>query len=381
MDVICLSDVAWNFLWQRQHQLLVRFPKDCKILYVEPSFWKAIALTVINLHSRIKIPTNTYNKIVVKSIPTFPLFDKSTVFRKINDSIIIHIMRSYVQRYDLKESVLIIYNPRFSCVLGKLKESLCCYEIIDEKIEFEVIPKWLEVNHKFLINNANLITVSGGVLHKRISAERSNDVFLIGNGVDNSHFKKSMLDIEIPTDIRFIRNPILGYIGAIGEWFDFILLEYILKSRPNVAVVLIGWVFNRQRLTIERLEKAYPNLHFFGRRSYDLLPNYIKAFAACIIPFRINKLTEAVNPTKVYEYMAAGKPVISTTLPELVIYKHTIHLADTYTEFLEFIDKVLSNPKFDPVESLEIASKRDWHDKAQQMLDIIEIYKMKTTSK
>ncbi|MDQ6862408.1 MAG: glycosyltransferase [Thermoproteota archaeon] len=381
MNVICLSDVAWNFLWQRQHQLLSRFPKDCKILYVEPSFWKALVLRIINFCSHIKTPATNHNEIIVKSIPTIPFVDRSTAFRKINDSIIIHIMRSFVQKYDLSKSLLIIYNPRFSCVLGKLKESLSCYEIIDEKMEFEAIPQWLEINHEFLIRNANLITVSSNILHKRVSAERRNDTFLIGNGADISHFKRSMLDIEIPLDIRSIKNPILGYTGAIGEWFDFALLEYILKTLPNIEVVLIGWAFNKQRLTITRLRRTYPNLHFMGRRSYDLLPNYVKAFAACIIPFRVYKLTEAVNPTKLYEYLAAGKPVISTALPELAIYKQAIYVAKNYSEFLEFINKALFDKKNHGAERIEIASKHDWKDKVQRMLDIIDIYKRKTISK
>lgn len=89
-------------------------------------------------------------------------------------------------------------------------------------------------------------------------------------------------------------------------------------------------------------------------------------------------MTEAVNPTKLFEYLAAGKPVISTALPELAIYKQAIYIANTYTEFLEFIDKALLERKHDPAELLEIASKHDWQDKVQQMLHIIELYKSKT---
>ncbi|MFZ0514746.1 MAG: glycosyltransferase [Candidatus Nitrosopolaris sp.] len=380
VNVICVSDVAWNFLWQRQHHLLTRLPKDWKILYVEPSFWKSLALRMINFYSKIKTPTNNRNYIIVKSIPTIPLLDRSRTLRKINDSLIIHIMHFFVQRYDLQDAILIIYNPRFSCVLGKLDESLSCYEIIDEKMEFEALPRWLEINHKLLVRNASLITVSSSILHKTINLERKNDVFLIGNGADVSHFRKATLDIQIPYDVLSIKNPILGYIGAIGEWFDFELLEYILKSRPNVAVVMIGWVFNKQRSIINRLAKTYANLHFLGRRSYDHLPNYIKAFSACILPFRIYKLTEAINPTKLYEYMAAGKPVISTALPEAAVYNRVIYIANNYAEFLEFIDKALADPKYNTVELLEIASKHDWQNKIREMLDIIEL-KLKTTSK
>lgn len=368
--MICLSDVAWNFLWQRQHQILSRFPKDWQILYIEPSFWKSLALKFINFYSGIKVPNNS--NIIVRSIPTFPFFNKSPSLRKVNEGIIIYTVRSLIRRYCLDEPVLLIYNPQFSCVLGKLDECLSCYEIIDEKMEFEAIPRWIGINHKFMMRNVNFITVSGDVLYRRVSSQR-RDVFLIPNGADISHFSKAMLEIGVPDEIRIINGPIIGYSGAIGEWFDFTLLEKILQSYPTISVVLMGWVFNKQRPLIHRLSKKYPNLYFLGRRSYDSLPNYIKAFAVCIIPFRIYKLTESVNPIKLYEYLAAGKPVVSTALPELAKYKNDIYLANNHTEFLEFIDKALKS-KHDHTNSLRIACEQDWQKKTQQIMDIIMSY-------
>jgi glycosyltransferase involved in cell wall biosynthesis len=371
VNVICLSDVAWNFLWQRQHQLVSRFPQDWQILYIEPSFWKANALKIINFYSGIKVPKN--NNIIVKSIPIFPFANKSRLVRKINDTIIIRVMRSLLRRYHLNAPLLLIYNPQFSCILGQFDECLSCYEIIDEKLDFEAIPRWLDFNHNYLIRNVNLVTVSAHTLYRSISSQRDGEVFLIENGADSSHFKRAMLDIEIPNDIRHIQPPILGYIGAIGEWFDFTLLENILQYYRNISVVLIGWVFNKQRSTIKRLSKNYSNLYFLGRRSYDRLPSYVKAFTVCIIPFKIYKLTEATNPIKLYEYLAAGKPVISTCLPELAKYKHIIYVANDSKEFLEFIEKAL-NTKHDPTNFLKIASDHDWQNKVEQMIDIIDFY-------
>jgi glycosyltransferase involved in cell wall biosynthesis len=377
LNVICLSDVAWNFLWQRQHQLVSRFPNDWKILYIEPSFWKAVALRIINFCSGIKTPQTDKN-IKVESIPTLSLFDQSRIIGKINDFIFLHILRYLIRKHDLNHALLIIYNTRLSCLLGKLGESLSCYEVIDERLEFEAIPKWLESNHKSLINDVNFITVSGRVLHERISSERVKDVYIIGNGVNVSHFKRAMLDIDVPADIRRITNPILGYIGAIGEWFDFVLLEDILKTYPKISVVLIGWAFNKQRLIIDKLVRNYSNLFFLGRRSYESLPSYVKAFNLCIIPFRVSKLTNAINPTKFYEYMAAGKMVISTRLPELTPYCGVVYIAENGTEFLKYIDKALNTP-YDPNKLLKIACDNDWESKARRMIEIIELHKDSST--
>jgi len=375
MNVVCFSDVAWNFIWQRQHHLISRFPAGWKILYVEPSFWKACILKIINFFSQIKAPKNS--NILVTSIPTVPLFEISKITRKINDKIILHCMQSLVRSHNLDNFLLalIIYNPRFSCVVGRLGECLSCYDIIDDKLEFKAIPRWLEIHHKFLIDNVNMITVSSAVLLKEIQKHRTNDVFLIGNGVETSHFKKALLDKQmiIPNDIRHIKYPIVGYIGSIGEWFDFNLLEDILRIYPDVSVLLIGWVFTKQRPLLKKLQRNYKNLYFLGRRSYSMLPYYVRAFTVCIIPFRVYKLTQAVNPIKLYEYLAAGKPVVSMSLSELYNYKDVIYLANDYKEFLEFI-QIAIHDKHETEKFLEIAYKNDWQYKVAQMIELIVKY-------
>jgi glycosyltransferase involved in cell wall biosynthesis len=375
VNIICFSDVSWNFLWQRQQQLISRFPKDWNILYIEPSFWKAKALKIINYVSRIRVPRN--DNIIVKSIPTFPLVDDLRRFQTLNDWLIVNFMLHFIKKASFKEAVLILYHPRFSCVLGRMGESLSCYDVIDEKFEFEEVPQRLKRHHTFLIENVDLITVSSTALHMAILSLRDQDVFLIGNGADIRHFRRATTELKIPDDIvRIGKQPILGYLGAIGEWFDFSLLESILKTYPKVNVVLVGWAFNKQRLRIDKLCRAFPNLHFLGRRSYEDLPRYVKAFAVCIIPFRLYKLTEAINPTKVYEYMAAGKPVISTALPELNRWKELIYIANNSAEFLDFIETALK-VNHDSKKISQAVSNEDWQYKVKEFLHIIESYKDK----
>ncbi len=314
------------------------------------------------------MPNNARN-ITIVSVPTIPLFDYSGLLRKVNDSLIVHWIRSSIRKYGLDNAALIIYNPRFSCVIGQLEESLICYDVIDDKLEFEATPKWLEPNHQYLIRKSNIIITSAESLYKKITRER-NSVFLIGNGADVSHFKKALNNIEIPPDVCCIKNPILGYIGAIGEWIDFALLEKVLQKYPGVSVVMIGWVFNKQRKAIRSLSKNYNNFHFLRRRSYDVLPNYVKAFKACIIPFRIYELTKSVNPTKLYEYLAAGKPIICTALPELEKYKNVIYLARDQDEFVELVNKALTS-KHDVSKFLQIAEEHDWKIKVKEMVNLI----------
>jgi len=295
MDVICFSDITWNFMWQRQQQLLSRFPNNCKILFVEPSFWLSIAWGIIKNNPFRFFPHKVCSNIQVISIPTIPFGDKFKTTRKINDHLLIKGVRHFLKKFDIKNPVLLFYKPRFSCVVGKTDESLVCYDVIDDTIQLESSPSWLAKRIEFLELNSDLIITSSENLYKKISDKRKKDVFLIGNGVETSHFKKSSSDTtSIPDEIKQIRSPIIGYIGALGEWFDFELLEKILQKFPKFSIVLIGWVFKNQKKILGQLKNQYKNLHVLGLKPYQILPNYIKAFDVCIIPFRIYELTKSV---------------------------------------------------------------------------------------
>ena len=367
MDVVCFSDINWDFLWQRHQQLLTRFPEDWKILYVQPSFIGVM----IQRPTRV-FPRQVKNNIRVVSLPTVPFFDKFSILRKINNVLIIFWTRFFMKIYEIKNPIVIIYEPRFSCVVGKLNELLICYEVADDRLEFTKVPRWIKNNIDFSIQKADLVTVASHYLYNKLVKKRRHNIFLVGNGVEVEHFKKARENIEIPRDLCDIKKPILGYVGTIGEWFDFQLIETVLKIFSDISVVLIGPIFPEQEMEINRLKKSYPNFYALGKRPYNLLPNFIRAFDACIIPFKINELTRGVNPNKLYEYLAVGKPVISTALPEVKKYDGTVYVAENYEEFLSCINKALTSTH-DLEEFFKIADENTWDEKAKEIIKFIKI--------
>jgi len=372
MDVICFSDINWDYLWSRNQQLLTRFPKDWRIIYVQPSF-----SDVMIKHPTQVLPRQVRNNIRAVSLPTIPLFDKLAILRKINNLLIVFWTRIFMKIYNIKSPIVIIYEPRFSCAVGKLNELSICYETIDDRLEFIGVPGWIESHIDFLIEKADLIIVSSQYLHNKLLEKRRHNIFLVGNGVDVEHFKKARENIEISSDICDIKKPILGYVGTIGEWFDFQLIEAVLKKFSNLSIVLIGPIFPEQRNGINRLRKSYPNFYALGKKPYNSLPNFIRAFDACILPFKINELTRSVNPNKLYEYLAAGKPVISTALPEVQKYDETVYVAENYEEFLSYISKALTSTH-DSKKSLRIAYENTWDKRAKELIKIIQTKKVRT---
>ena len=365
MNLICFSDIMWDFLKQRHHHILTRLPKDWNILFVEPS----LAISIIKDPKDAK-PRKVAQNIQVISMPVIPFFDKSQKLRKTNDSLIIFWSKYFAKKYNMKKPILLFYDPRFASVLGNLDESLVWYEVIDDRLFFKGVSQWLNDYIDTLTKNSDFITTSANSLYQKITQTRKNDVYLIGNGVDVAHFAKSLEDLEIPKDILSIKNPILGYIGTIAEWFDFELIKKILEAYPDVSVVVIGHAYVEQKKALNELA-SFKNFHFMGKKDYSILPNYLKAFSACLIPFKIYELTEAVNPIKFYEYCAAGKNVISTNLPE--INHKDVFLAKNHEEFLKMIPDVLKESK--KISNLvSLAKENDWKLKVNEITKIIQKY-------
>ncbi|NLG83999.1 MAG: glycosyltransferase family 1 protein [Firmicutes bacterium] len=144
---------------------------------------------------------------------------------------------------------------------------------------------------------------------------RHPEVHLCPNGADYAHFARAAAPGPLPVELLGLPRPLVGYIGALAGWIDWELLRTVAAANPDFSFVFVGPPFGGA----EELPSG-PNLHFLGHRDYRLLPDYLRAFDACLIPFRLSPLTAACNPIKLWEYLAAGKPVVATALPEVEEY-------------------------------------------------------------
>jgi hypothetical protein len=270
------------------------------------------------------------------------------------------------------EPVLFYYEPRYSTLIGKLQEKMVILDYIDDKLAFSNVPSWMKIYLDNLIEKANLIFVASSYLHKSILKTRQDNVYLIGNGVDVNHFRKAMTNIPIPDDIAHIKPPIVGYVGALSDWVDFDIIRAISRKYPDLSVVLVGPEFPSAKSEIDSL-KQHPNIFILGGKPYKILPNYLKAFDVCIIPFKINELTLSSNPIKFYEYISSGKNVISTNLPELIKYQGVVQIASNKTDFLRSLkNSIETNPDYDEIK--KILDDCNWDKKAESMVQNILNY-------
>ena len=164
------------------------------------------------------------------------------------------------------------------------------------------------------------------------------NTILIPHGVDFDHFSRAASpDTVVPTDIGRISKPIIGFYGLIQDLIDFDLITYIAEKRPDWSIVMIGpTIFDVGDLPSLR------NIHFLGPRKREDLPNYVKAFDVCIIPYKLVERKIYASPLKLRQYMASSKPVVSTALPEVMNYTHLVKIANSREEYLSHIAFLLA---------------------------------------
>ena len=384
MDVICFSDITWNFLWQRQQHIITRLPDDWNIVFVEPSLWLSLAWKLIRGEGgegkgssgggsgRAFGPRRARDNILVASVATIPGGDRFGPTRRINDRLIRWGIGRLARKSGMKDPVLLFYKPRYSCAAEGFADPVVCYDITDDTMALGASPGWLEERVRLLEEKADLLTTSSETIFGRISrggeGRTGRKIFHVGNGVDPAHFVGGGKGGGGGDGRR--SGSVIGYTGAIGEWFDFELLERMLAEFPDAQTVLVGWVFRDQRRALGRLESRYGNLRVTGPKRYGELPGIVGGFDVCVIPFRIYRLTESVNPVKVYEYFAAGRPVVTTALPELKKYSDALYYSEGRDQFLENVRTALTVP-YDPQRPLQIARDNDWDSKAAEMARLI----------
>lgn len=364
MNIICFSDIYWDFLWQRHQHILTRFPLTWKILFLEPPSFRAIREDTKRIFPR-KI-----RNIILISLPLIPFFEKNKILRIIADFLVFLYAKIFTYIFGMKKPVLIFYDPRFSCLIGLFNEKLVLFEFIDNKLGFSETPEWMKYYINLLMKKADLITTSSSNLYEMALASGAKKVFLIKNAADLSFFKNN--NTGEPDDIRHLKKPIIGYAGIIHDWFDYELIEKIAIKFYNSTVLLIGPIQYKQWKKVISLKK-YDNIIFTGKKNYNELPGYINRFNVAIIPFSINTITNYVNPVKLYEYFAAGKPVVCTALPDIYEYKDVIYIANSHEEFLEFIEVSL-NTEMTSERYFHILKDNSWDNRASQIISLIENY-------
>lgn len=253
--------------------------------------------------------------------------------------------------------------PKLASTLSKYQPSWVVYDCVDD------FPEW-SIHENEMIAVTDSIVCSSSRLFSRLKRTfHHKQITIVRNAYDPDMNLHNEVDFSIPSDITSHINQnkkIVGYVGAWAPWIDEKLIQLLAKMDDKLSVVVIGPEFGRKFIG----KKDYP-VHFLGLKPHHELAAYIKHMSICIIPFRITGITLATNPVKAYEYLAAGKPVISTNLPECRLMEPYVDVAQDHHEFLELIKKRIADPG-DSLPRINYAMENTWKARAEQIEEVIK---------
>ena len=260
-----------------------------------------------------------------------------------------------------------LYTPQMIGQVTAFPDPLTLiYDCMDELTQFAGAPPQLIEREALLLERADLVLTGGYELFLAKSRRHPN-VHFFGCGVDFDHFHTAARGIDPPPDIAFVPRPRLGYVGVIDERIDYGLLRKLADEHPEWSIIMIGPVVKVDPAGLPRPR----NIYYLGPRPYADLPRYLTGIDVCLMPFALNEATEFINPTKTLEYLATGRPVVSTPIRDVVRnFGHVVSVAPGET-FSAAVEEALSGEH--PREAgLAIACESSWESIVAQMEQLLE---------
>ena len=361
-DVICFSIIDWSFRWQRPQQLLSQFAEKGHRVFVfrttgflapggPPFQIEQVRENVWEVTIAAPVMIDVYaGTIAPATVQWFPTLLES-MRRELNIVSAVSIVQVATWREVAEEA-----RRRFGWKL--------VYDCMDEWDSFPGMKPQLLVAEERLVAEADLVTVSANRLLGKWHGHNAR-VELVRNATDFEHYATPPTERFLET----VKRPIVGYFGAIAPWFDIELLTRVATQRSDCSFIVIGGVFD---VDVEPL-RMLPNVHLLGQQPYARMPAYLRDFDVCMIPFVVNEITAATDPVKFYEYISLGKPVVSTSMPELEPFAELLYLAeDDEEDFLRKLDLALTeNDDALRARRIEVARANTWPERATVTLNAI----------
>ncbi|MDO8603542.1 MAG: ElyC/SanA/YdcF family protein [Candidatus Omnitrophota bacterium] len=381
-NIICISSIDWDFIWQGHQEIMsVLAENGNRVLFIENTGVRAPGMRDISrIKSRIRnwirgvkgIRKEAENLYIFSPI-VLP-FPYSRIARWVNYFLISSVLDKWMKVMDFVDPVVWTFlpTPLSLDITDNLLKKIMVYYCIDNFAATSSSARNIRKSEEKLLKKADMVFVTSKELYNH-SARYNKQVYNFPFAVNFKKFEGLRdKNTTMPEELKNIKHPVIGYVGGVHKCIDLPLIKKTANIYSDYSFVFIGPVQTDISLIL-----GLKNVYFLGKKKHEEVPLFIKYFDACIIPYLINDYTINVYPTKLNEYLAMGKPVISTDLPEIRLFcaenKGAIYTAGDEKEFISCVDKALREEE--PVlknKRIDIARQNNWEKRIEKMSDLIE---------
>ncbi|MCK5578566.1 MAG: glycosyltransferase [Planctomycetes bacterium] len=379
-NIIVFSSVDWGHVPTSKKFISSILSRTNKVLYVETLGSRSPGLKMIHFHRIFKRLLNW-----LRGVKKVPLAEGGTIFvyspvalpgwipfaGLINSWLIRRKLKKLAGQLGLIHPILWFYLPLPLNLVEPLDPKMIIYHCVDEWSTYPggMNQVLLELERE-LLKKADIVFASSQPLSRK-KKEINQHTYCLPHGADFDHFNKSLNDQDIPDDIKKIKKPVLGVVGAVAEWLDWELLKYLVQKHPEWSIVFLGGISYNVDI---RPVKEIKNIYFLGQKDYDDLPRYYRAINVCLLPFLMTDHIKYCNPTRLYEYLSNGKPVVSSDFSSpREVPGELIKIAASKEEWVRLIEQSLKEDRPELIEQRKrLARGNTWQERVNQLSELIE---------
>lgn len=390
LDIICLSTVPWDYLKIANQQTMIRLARENRVLFIE----RPVSLGGI-FHDKKKLADSI--KLWKKGIryqeglytfmppPLFPWGAKSLASTYFNSGVILNLLPKLVKKLGFKDPILYSYLPYAGLISDHINKRAFFYDVIDEHSAFPFVNVFMmnKLDKKTAMKASAIMAISHNLVDKR--KKWNPNTFWMPIGAETELFahssggsKQEKVSFRISIDGKReenieLKRPIIGYYGGIDTRFDTEMVYLAAQNMKKASFILVGPI-NPGADARERLS-GLSNVFFPGPKPYKEIPNWAGKFDICILPYIINQFTRNIFPNKLFEYLATGKPVISSPIPSVSDYadEKLIYIAENPVRFLEKIQLALKEDNEELAEKrMALARANTWDIRVEDISTVIE---------
>jgi len=381
-DIVCVSFVTWDDHWGTSQQQMSRLAKKNRVFFMDQPISPLSFVTGVRKRSAVWLqlkrwmrgPRQVAENVWAGAPPPILPFRTNSMVNAINAAIIRRWLAGCTRRLGFRDTIYWNFEPGLPGLGRAVQPALSVFHCVDD---FSAIPYWWHSSgnqmglEEACCREADVVICTG---RKLVESRRqfNANIHFVPEGADVAAFLAVSSDeVVVPEAMAALPGKVVGYVGVIDFRLDVELLASMAEQRPEWSYAVVG-PMKGDTADMTRL-RGLPNVHFFGQQKLEDVPAFVKGMDVCLIPYILNDYTHHIFPLKLYEYMAAGKPIVASAMEEMLPYEGAeMAIARSPEDFLAKVDSAIATDTLEKAEARQRAAAHEsWDDRVEQVSAIL----------